>query len=99
TMTARRGRRDCVGMLLSGTASGVVGAGMVARAAGAHAVLTLDMGGTSADVALLQDGAPSFGAGQAIGDFPLATTTVAVVSSGQGGGSIAWIDPQGVLQV
>ena len=99
TMTARRGRRDCVGMLLSGTASGVVGAGMVARAAGARAVLTLDMGGTSADVALLQDGAPSFGAGQAIGDFPLATTTVAVVSSGQGGGSIAWIDPQGVLQV
>jgi N-methylhydantoinase A len=99
TMTARRGRRDCVGMLLSGTASGVVGAGMVARAAGAHAVLTLDMGGTSADVALLQDGAPSFGAGQAIGDFPLATTTVAVISSGQGGGSIAWIDAQGVLQV
>ncbi len=99
TMTAKRGRRDCVGMLLSGTASGVVGAGMVARAAGAAAVLTLDMGGTSADVALLQNGLPSFGAGQAIGDFPLATTTVAVMSSGQGGGSIARIDPQGVLQV
>jgi N-methylhydantoinase A len=99
TMTARRGRRDCVGMLLSGTASGVVGAGIVARAAGEPAVLTLDMGGTSADVAILQDGMPSFGAGQAIGDFPLATTTVAVMSSGQGGGSIARIDDQGLLQV
>jgi N-methylhydantoinase A len=99
TMTARRGRRDCVGMLLSGTASGVVGAGVVARAAGTHAVLTLDVGGTSADVALLIDGAPAFGAGHAVGEFPLAIPTVAVVSSGQGGGSIARIDAQGVLQV
>lgn len=99
TMTAQAGRRDCVGMLLSGTASGVVGAGVVARAAGLQAVLTLDMGGTSADVALLVDGAPSYGTGQVVGAFPLATHTVAVTSSGQGGGSIAWIDPQGVLQV
>ena len=99
TMTALRGRRDCVGMLLSGTASGVVGAGVIARAAEEHAVLTLDVGGTSADVALLQDGLPSFGVGQTIGEFPLATTTVAVMSSGQGGGSIARRDAQGVLQV
>jgi N-methylhydantoinase A len=99
TMSARQGRRDCVGMLLSGTASGVVGAGVVARAANAHTVLTLDMGGTSADVALLRDGEPSFSTGLEIGQFPLAISTVAVSSSGQGGGSIAWIDPQGVLQV
>ena len=99
TMTAEHGRRDCVGMLLSGTASGVVGAGVVARAAGARAVLTLDMGGTSADVALLEDGQPSFSTGQTIGEFPLAIATVAVMSSGQGGGSVVWIDRQGVLQV
>jgi N-methylhydantoinase A len=99
TMTAERGKRDCVGMLLSGTASGVVGAGVVARAAQEHAVLTLDMGGTSADVALLVDGVPSFGSGQTIGEFPLAIPTVAVISSGQGGGSIARLDAQGVLQV
>lgn len=99
TMTAQRGRRDCVGMLLSGTASGVVGAGVVARAAGERLVLTLDIGGTSADVALLADGVPSFGSGQAIGEFPLAIPTVAVISSGQGGGSMARVDAQGVLQV
>jgi N-methylhydantoinase A len=99
TMTAQRGRRDCVGMLLSGTASGVVGAGVVARAAGVPAVLTLDIGGTSADVALLIDGSPAFGTGHTIGEFPLAIPTVAVVSSGQGGGSIARIDALGVLQV
>ncbi len=99
TMSAAQGRRDCVGMLLSGTASGVVGAGVVARAAGVHAALTLDMGGTSADVALLRDGTPSYSAGIEIGLYPLATTTVAVASSGQGGGSIAWVDGQGVLQV
>ena len=89
-MTAAAGRRDCVGMLLSGTASGVVGAGVVARAAGERSVLTLDMGGTSADVALLEDGQPSFAAGHAVGEFPLSITTVAVSSSGQGGGSIVW---------
>jgi N-methylhydantoinase A len=99
TMTAQRGRRDCVGMLLSGTASGVVGAGVVAKAAGLPAVLTLDVGGTSADVALLLDGVPAFGSGQTIGEFPLAIPTVAVISSGQGGGSIARLDAQGVLQV
>ena len=99
TMTAAAGQRDCVGMLLSGTASGVVGAGVVARAAGLASVLTLDMGGTSADVALLDNGQPSFATGQAIGEFPLAITTVAVMSSGQGGGSMVWIDRQGVLQV
>jgi N-methylhydantoinase A len=99
TMTAAHGRRDCVGMLLSGTASGVVGAGVVARATGAGSVLTLDMGGTSADAAILRDGEPSYATGLAIGEFPLATTTVAVTSSGQGGGSIVWIDAQGVLQV
>ncbi|WP_372619800.1 hydantoinase/oxoprolinase family protein [Falsiroseomonas sp.] len=99
TMTAGQGRRDCVGMLLSGTASGVVGAAVVARAAGAREVLTLDVGGTSADIALLRDGAPSFGTGQEIGEFPLAVPTVAVNSVGRGGGSVAWIDAQGVLQV
>ena len=99
TMTATAGRRDCVGMLLSGTASGVVGAGVVARAAGMPAILTLDMGGTSADVAILEHGQPSFATGHAIGEFPLAITTVAVTSSGQGGGSLVWIDAQGVLQV
>ncbi|HEY8613986.1 MAG TPA: hydantoinase/oxoprolinase family protein [Roseomonas sp.] len=99
TMTAEAGRRDCVGMLLSGTASGVVGAGVVARAAAEPAVLTLDIGGTSADIALLEDGKPSFATGHAIGEFPLAITTVAVTSSGQGGGSIVSVDAQGVLQV
>lgn len=99
TMTAEAGRRDCVCMLLSGTASGVVGASLVAKAAGLRSVLTLDIGGTSADVALLENGEPSFATGLSIGEFPLATTTVAVQSSGQGGGSIVWLDEQGVLQV
>lgn len=99
TMTAAAGRRDCVGMLLSGTASGVVGASLIARQAGLDAVLTLDVGGTSADVALLRNGEPSFAIGLTVGEFPLATTTIAVQSSGQGGGSIVWIDEQGVLQV
>ncbi|MGI4944043.1 MAG: hydantoinase/oxoprolinase family protein, partial [Janthinobacterium lividum] len=51
------------------------------------------------DVAILEDGQPSFATGHAIGEFPLAITTVAVSSSGQGGGSVVSVDAQGVLQV
>lgn len=57
-MNAAEGKRACVSMLLSGTASGVIGATWFARQAGEKRVLTLDIGGTSADFALIIDGEP-----------------------------------------
>ncbi len=98
-MSAALGKRACVGMVLSGTASGVMGAAWVAREAGEHHAITLDIGGTSADVALILDGQPQFGAGEKIGDLPLYLPSVAVSSIGDGGGSIAWVDGFGVLKV
>jgi len=98
-MTAAAGRRDCVSMLLSGTASGATGAAWLARQAGERKVLTLDIGGTSADFALIIDGEVQFGTEQLVGDFPLHIPSVAVSSIGIGGGSIATVDAQGVLQV
>ena len=98
-MTAGEGRRDCVSMLLSGTASGVIGAAWLARQAGEARVLTLDIGGTSADFALIVDGEVQYGTDEQIGEFPLHIPSVSVSSIGIGGGSIATVDGQGVLRV
>ncbi|RRI02033.1 hydantoinase/oxoprolinase family protein [Mesorhizobium tamadayense] len=98
-MNAAEGKRACVNMLLSGTASGVIGASWLARQAGEDKVLTLDIGGTSADFALIIGGEPQFGTGELIGEFPLHIPSVSVSSIGVGGGSIASVDAQGVLRV
>jgi N-methylhydantoinase A len=98
-MNAVEGKRSCVNMLLSGTASGVIGASWLARQAGENKVLTLDIGGTSADFALIVDGQPQFGTGELIGEHPLHIPSVSVSSIGIGGGSIVTLDAQGVLRV
>jgi N-methylhydantoinase A len=98
-MNAQTGKRACVNMLLSGTASGVIGAAWLAEQAGVGNILTLDIGGTSADLALIIDGKPQFGTGEVVGDFPLFLPSVSVTSIGSGGGSIAWADDFGVLKV
>ena len=98
-MNVALGKTACVNVLLSGTASGVMGAAFLARQAGIANVLTLDIGGTSADVALVVDGQPQFGMGETIGEFPLYVPSVSVSSIGDGGGSIAWVDGFGVLKV
>jgi len=98
-MTAEAGKTDCAQILLSGTASGVIGAASVARQTGAKAAMSLDIGGTSADVAVIMNGEPSYGVGEVIGEFPIHIPTVSVTSIGEGGGSIAWVDGQGLLKV
>ncbi|MDP6876250.1 MAG: hydantoinase/oxoprolinase family protein, partial [Alphaproteobacteria bacterium] len=98
-MTAEAGKSQCAQMLLSGTASGVIGACQVARMAAVENALSLDIGGTSADVAVVRAGEPQYGVGEMIGEFPIHIPTVSVTSIGEGGGSIAWVDPHGVLKV
>ncbi|NKC31214.1 hydantoinase/oxoprolinase family protein [Falsiroseomonas selenitidurans] len=98
-MRAELGKTRCVEMLLSGTAAGAIGAAFVAREAGVARAMSLDIGGTSADVAVIADGAPSYGTGERVGDFPVYIPTVAVTSIGEGGGSIAAVDALGRLTV
>jgi N-methylhydantoinase A len=98
-MTAEQGKRECVQMILSGTASGVIGASHVASICGISRCLSLDIGGTSADVAVIMDGAPQYGVGERIGDFQIFIPSVSVSSIGEGGGSIAWVDRFGILKV
>jgi len=98
-MSAALGKTQCAQMLLSGTAAGVIGASYVARMTGTANTMSIDIGGTSADVAFIRDGAPQYGIGEMIGEFPVFIPTVSVTSIGEGGGSIAWVDGQGVLKV
>ena len=98
-MTALRAAEEPVQTLLSGPASGVIGAAHVARLSGVTRLVTLDMGGTSADVALVLDGHPSYSTENQVGDFPVILPAVDVSSIGAGGGSIAWLDPAAVVKV
>ncbi|MFN8591939.1 MAG: hydantoinase/oxoprolinase family protein [Thermomicrobiales bacterium] len=98
-MTTTAAKDNPVQTLLSGPASGVIGARGVARQAGFSDAITFDMGGTSADIALITGGEVEFSREAQVGDFPLFLPVVGVSSIGAGGGSIAWIDGAGVLKV
>ena len=98
-MTARRARSSTAETLLSGPASGVIGALRVAEQAGVRNFITLDVGGTSADVAIVEEGAPRTSLTEHVADFPIMMPVVGVSCIGAGGGSIAWLDSAGVLRV
>ena len=84
---------------LSGPAAGVLGAAYRASAAGFGNVITLDVGGTSTDVSLLQGGAPREVQHRELAGFPLLLPTLDVNAVGAGGGSIAWLDIDGLMKV
>jgi N-methylhydantoinase A len=85
--------------VLSGPAGGAAGAAFIARAAGAPDALCFDMGGTSCDVCVVDDGLVQEQSSGTIAGRPLALPMVAVHTVGAGGGSIAWRDPGGALRV
>jgi N-methylhydantoinase A len=76
-------------MLMSGPAGGVAGVLSIANQAGYRNLLTLDMGGTSADVALIENGAPRTRRETTVGDLSIRASSLDVRSVGAGGGSIA----------
>jgi N-methylhydantoinase A len=85
--------------VLSGPAGGAAGAAFVARATGHRNALCFDMGGTSCDVCVVDDGAVQERSAGEIAGRPLALPMLAVHTVGAGGGSIAWRDPGGALRV
>lgn len=85
--------------VLSGPAGGAAGAAFVARAAGTRDALCFDMGGTSCDVCVVDDGRVQEQSSGTIAERPLALPMIAVHTVGAGGGSIAWRDPGGALRV
>lgn len=97
-MTAASAAEAPVETLLSGPASGAMGALQVGRIAGEHRLIGFDMGGTSVDVAIVDDDI-LYSTESQVGDFPVIMPTVDISSIGAGGGSIAWLDASGVLKV
>jgi N-methylhydantoinase A/oxoprolinase/acetone carboxylase beta subunit len=98
-MSSSVARQRPVRLFLSGPAAGVVGGLEAARAAGFSDVITVDVGGTSCDIALITDGAPLIRGEGVIDGYPVRVPMVDVTAIGSGGGSIAWIDGAGSLKV
>ena len=91
--------RQPVQTVLSGPAAGVIGAVSVARAAGFADVISIDVGGTSADICLVRDGRPEITKDGMIGPFPLKLPILDIHTIGAGGGSIASVSAAGRLTV
>ena len=84
---------------LSGPAAGALGAAVVAKIAGFEDLVTLDAGGTSTDLCLIEAGVPKVTNGGSVGPFPVRIPMIDIKTVGTGGGSIAWISREGHLKV
>ena len=93
------GGRLPVRTVLSGPSTGVVGAQAIGAVAGFADLITFDMGGTSTDVALLQDGRCRLAAEATVHGYPIKAPMLDIHTVGAGGGSIAYIDSGGLLKV
>ena len=94
---AEQARRLPVQLALSGPAGGVAASSYIAQRAGYPNIITCDMGGTSTDVCLIQDGVPTMTNQGEIGGWPNRTFQIEIQTIGAGGGSIAWRDIGGEL--
>jgi N-methylhydantoinase A len=92
-------RQRPVRLFLSGPAAGVIGGAMVGSSAGRGELITIDVGGTSSDIALVQGGEPVIRPEGRIAGYPVRVPMVDVNAIGAGGGSIAWLDGAGGLRV
>ena len=99
TLSIDTARERPIDTVLSGPASGLVAATRVARTLGRTGIITVDLGGTSCDLALNQGEEPEYATSTRVGDYPLVVPVVNVRAIGAGGGSVLWVDPQGVLKV
>ncbi|HEV8678510.1 MAG TPA: hydantoinase/oxoprolinase family protein, partial [Stellaceae bacterium] len=91
--------RLAAGAVLSGPAGGVAGSVYAARLIGEPNIIPFDMGGTSTDISLIVDGAATLAANRRVGGQRIALNSLDIASIGAGGGSIARVDPGGILHV
>lgn len=98
TLSADDASRHAASLALSGPAGGVTGAAAIARALGITRALTIDIGGTSADVGLIDEGEPLVERGGGVAGIPIALPRVLVDAVAAGGGSLAWLDEGGALR-
>jgi N-methylhydantoinase A len=98
-LSLNEARRKPVLTLKSGPAAGVVATALLARACGVPRVFAFDMGGTSSDVAIVEDGQIVYSREGDVDALPLVLPMVDISCIGAGGGSVGWVDSVGVLKV
>ena len=98
-MSAAEAKERPIRTLISGPASGVMGGVALSRWIGVPNLICADMGGTSFDSALIIDHEPAISASTRIEGMPLLVPVIELATIGAGGGSIAWIDAGGALNV
>jgi len=99
-MSAAKSQTSPVNLLMSGPAGGVTGALWVAKSSGHKNILTLDVGGTSTDVALIENYEPRLVRNTSVGDLSVRASSLDVKTVGAGGGSIAHVpELTGALRV
>jgi N-methylhydantoinase A/oxoprolinase/acetone carboxylase beta subunit len=97
--SSRVARRSPVRLFLSGPAAGVIGGRAAGEAAGFDDLITIDIGGTSADIALIERGKPLIASEGRLDGYAVRVPMVDVNAIGAGGGSIAWLDAGRSLRV
>ncbi len=97
--TTRNATRRPVHLFLSGPVGGVVGGARLARAAGHDDAVTIDIGGTSCDVAVIEGGAPAVRTSGEIAGYPVHVPMVDINTIGAGGGSRVKVDSSGIMRV
>ncbi|MGE5264613.1 MAG: hydantoinase/oxoprolinase family protein [Acidobacteriota bacterium] len=98
-MSAETARDHAVNIVNSGPAGGAVAGAFIGRLVGDDRLMTVDMGGTSFDIGLIIDGVPRVSSEGKFEGYPVKIPAVDVHAIGAGGGSIAWIDKGGALNV
>jgi N-methylhydantoinase A len=98
-MTAKAAKEEPVHSVMSGPAGGAIGAAYLAELTGHRNLITLDMGGTSLDTTMVVDGQISIENEATVEHLPISTPMIDIRTIGSGGGSIAWMDDGGALQV
>ncbi len=91
--------RMAVRSILSGPAGGVSGAAAYGRLAGHSNIIAFDMGGTSTDISLIENGEPHFTTEKFEGGWKISVPMIDIHTMGAGGGSIASVGPGGIMQV
>jgi len=99
TLSAAQAQGRASSLALSGPVGGVEGARLLGVQVDRGDLLTIDMGGTSADASLILDGEPLVQSSGSVGGIPVALPHVLIETVGAGGGSIAWVDQGGALRV
>ncbi|MGI9658335.1 MAG: hydantoinase/oxoprolinase family protein [Gaiellaceae bacterium] len=98
-MSAAEAKERCIRTLISGPASGAMGVVALGRWLDVPNLIGTDMGGTSFDACLIVDGKPMLSSMTKVEGLPLLVPVIDLATIGAGGGSVAWIDAGGALNV